>query len=116
MTDPNMTDFYGRVARIQKLRSKGYGFEAPGTLGRSSYYRPKTRRRSIFGPIVFLLACTFLLKGSIYYTIGAEAYGERVAGLRASDGIEAVGGWMMQTETATILVSQGIAMAIAKMK
>ena len=116
MTDPNMTDFYGRVARIQKLRSKGYGFEAPGTLGRSSYYRPKSRRRSIIGPVVFLLLCMVLLKGSIYFAIGAEAYGERVAKLQASAGIEAVGGWMMEAEPVTVLVSQGVAAVVAKLK
>ena len=116
MTDPNLTDFYGRVARIQKMRSKGYGFEAPGTLGRSFYYRPKSRRRSIVGPILFLLACTFLLKGTIYYNIGAEGYGERVAALQSSVGIERIGGWMMQAEPATIFVSQGIAAGLAKLK
>ena len=116
MTDPNLTDFYGRVARIQKARAKGYGFEAPGTLGRSFYYKPRAKRRSIVGPILFLLVCTFLLKGAIYHSIGADGYNERVASLQASDGIERIGGWMMQEEPATILVSQGISAALAKLK
>ena len=79
MSDPNLSDFYGRVARIQKARSKGYGFEAPGTLGRSSYAPPRTRRRSILGPVVFLLVCAVLLKGAIYQSVGADSYAERVA-------------------------------------
>lgn len=72
MTDPNMTEFYGRVARIQKARAKGYGFEAPGALGRSYYVRPHTRRRSFILPILFTLVCCLLLKGVIYHSVGAN--------------------------------------------
>ena len=113
MSDPNLSDFYGRVARIQKARSKGYGFEAPGTLGRSSYAPPRTRRRSILGPVVFLLVCAVLLKGAIYQSVGADSYAERVAGLMAGDGVEWVGGWLMQTEPATIFVSDKITAVLA---
>ena len=113
MSDPNLSDFYGRVARIQKARSKGYGFEAPGTLGRSSYAPPRTRRRSILGPVVFLLVCAVLLKGAIYQSVGADSYAERVAGLMAGDGVEWVGGWLMQTEPATLFVSDRITALLA---
>ncbi len=115
MTDPNLTDFYGRVARIQKARAKGFGFEAPGTLGRSFYYRPSTKRRSIIGPILFLMVCTFLLKGAIYHSVGATSYNDRVAALMAGDGIERAGGWLMQAEPATVFVSDKITAVFAKM-
>lgn len=115
MYDPNLTDFYGRVARIQKARAKGYGFEAPGTLGRSHYTRPAGRRRSILGPVLFLLICAFLLKGIIYNGIGATSYNERVAALQAGEGIERVGGWLMQAEPATIFVSDKITALLAQM-
>lgn len=114
MHDPNMTDFYGRVQRIRKARAKGLGFEAPGTLGRSFYYHPKSRRRSILGPVLFLAVCAVLLKGVIYNQIGAEAYNERVAALQNGDGVDKVGGWLMQEEAATRLVSQGITWLLAK--
>lgn len=116
MTDPNLKDFYGRVARIEKARSKGYGFEAAGTLGRSYYHRPTTQRRSILGPILFLLLCTFLLKGTIYHSIGPDSYNERVAALQAGDGIEPAGGWLMQPEAATIFVADQITRALAALK
>jgi hypothetical protein len=115
MTDPNLTDFYGRVARIQRARAKGYGFEAAGTLGRSYYYRPQAQRRSIVGPILFLLVCTFLLKGAIYHSVGAQSYDERVASLMVGDGIEHAGGWLMQSEPATIFVSNQITAVLAKL-
>ncbi len=116
MTDPNMTDFYGRVARIQKARSKGYGFEAPGTLGRSHYVQAKGRRRGVLGPVLFLLVCAFLLKGMTYHAVGTASYNERVASLQAGEGIERIGGWLMQEEPATIFVSDKITWLLAKMK
>jgi hypothetical protein len=115
MTDPNLTDFYGRVSRIQKARAKGYGFEAAGTLGRSYYYRPTARRRSVIGPILFLVVCSLLLKGAIYHSVGASSYDDRVAQLMQGDGIERVGGWFMQVEPATLYVSDKITAVLAKM-
>jgi hypothetical protein len=61
MTDPNLNDFKGRVARIQEARQNGYGFEATGTLGRSYYHRSAAQRRSVIGPVVFMVLCVFLL-------------------------------------------------------
>lgn len=116
MTDPNLKDFYGRVARIQRARAKGHGFEAAGTLGRSYFHRPATQRRSVLGPVLFLLLCTVLLKGAIHHSIGAQSYGERVAALRTGDAIERAGGWLMQAEPATVFVSEQIARVLAGMK
>ena len=116
MTDPNLKDFYGRVARLQKARAKGYGFEAAGTLGRSYFHPPATQRRSVLGPILFLVLCTVLLKGMIHHSIGAQSYDERVASLRAGDGIERAGGWLMQAEPATVFVADQITRVLARMK
>lgn len=109
MGDPNLSDFYGRVARIQEAREMGLGFEAPGTLGRSHYYQPRSRRRAVIGPVLIILACAFLLKGAIYSQIGAERYNERVSALQEGDQVERIGGWLMQEEGATVFVSQAIA-------
>ena len=116
MTDPNLTDFYGRVSRIQRARAKGYGFEAPGTLGRSYYYRPQAKRRSILGPVLFLLICAFLMKGAIYHNVGADSYKSRVAALMAGQGIDSVGGWLMQADPVTLYVADKIALGLAKLK
>ena len=116
MTDPNMTDFYGRVARIQKARANGHGFEAAGTLGRSCYDRPAARRRSVVGPVLFLILCAFLLKGAILHSVGLQTYDVRVAGLMAGDGFERAGGWVMQSEPVTVFVADKITTGIAKLK
>ncbi len=105
MADSNMTEFYRRVSRIQKMRAKGYGFEAEGTLGRSSMQRPAARRRSILGPIVFVLACVFLMKGLMYHEVGAQSYEDRVASLMAGDGIDHVGGLVMQADPLTVFIA-----------
>ena len=115
MTDLNLTDFYGRVARIQKARAKGYGFEAPGARGRSAYNQPKARRRAILGPVVFLLVCALLLKGAILHSVGAASYDARVASLQAGDGIERIGGWLMQSEPVTVFMSGAITAGLAKL-
>lgn len=116
MTDPNLKDFYGRVARIQKARARGYGFEAAGTLGRSYYSRPAAPRRSVLGPVLFLVLCTVLLKGLIYQSIGADSYTQRVATLMTGDGIERAGGWLMQPEPVTVFVAEQITLIRAKLK
>ena len=108
MADPNLTDFYGRVARIQKARAKGQGFEAPGALGRSYYNSPTTRRRSVLMPILLLGLCGFGLKGMIHFAVGAQSYEVRVAALRAGTGVEPVAGWVMQPEPVTLFVAEQI--------
>jgi hypothetical protein len=116
MTDPNLNDFKGRVARIQEARENGYGFEATGTLGRSYYHRPAAQRWSVVRPVVFLLLCVFVLKGAVYRSVGADVYNERVAELHASAGIGRIGAWMMQPEPGTLLVADLITYGLGKLK
>ena len=54
--DPNLNDFYGRVARIEKAHKKGYGFEARGTLGRSSSYKREKASWRLVKPLVLVMA------------------------------------------------------------
>lgn len=106
MADPNINDFYKRVARIERARKTGFGFEAAGTLGRSYYTQSTPQRRSILGPVLFLLVCGFLFKGVMYSQVGPELYNQRVSDLMAGEGIERVGGWLMQAEPVTLLAAQ----------
>ena len=106
MADSNMSDFYRRVDRIQKARAKGYGFEAPGTLGRSYYYRPRAQRRGILGPVLLLLAAVFFMKGLMISQIGPADYQGRVDRLRAGQGIEPLGGWVMQIDPVSSFVAE----------
>ena len=116
MTDPNLTDFYGRVARIQKMRAKGYGFEATGTLGRSYYHRAAAPKRSFLVPVLFMVFCAVMMKGAIYYNVGAASYNDRVAALMQGEGFDRLGGWIMQADPVTQFVSDKIALGMARMK
>jgi hypothetical protein len=106
MTDPNLVDFYGRVAKINRDHAKGYGFESVGTLGRSHYYRPqrKSPLRYIL-PVATIILCTVALKGAIHHSIGGEVYQARVDTLVASEGIDRLGGYLMVADPATLWVS-----------
>lgn len=108
MADPNISDFYKRVSRIERARKKGFGFEAAGTLGRSYYTQATPQRRSILGPVLFMLVCGFLLKGVMYSHVGPQLYNERVSALMAGEGIDRVGGWLMQAEPVTLLVAEKV--------
>ncbi len=105
MADMNLSDFYGRIARIETARAKGYGFEAEGTLGRSYYFRPSRKRRSILGPMLIVLACGFGLKGAIHYKVGADTFDRRVESMMASDGFSRFGAYLMQSDPVTLYVS-----------
>lgn len=110
MSDPNMVDFYGRIARIQTARSKGYGFEAAGALGRSHYFRPARKRRAVFAPLMMIVACGLGLKGLIHSRIGADIYNARVELLISGTGFERLGGYLMMADPATVFVSRKVAL------
>ena len=105
MADPNLVDFYSNVARFEKMRAKGYGFDAAGTLGRS-HFNPSTRkRRSYLFPIVMVLCAGFGLKGMIYQSVGAKSYDQRVQALQVGEGFDRLGGWLMQADPVTVYVA-----------
>ncbi|MCU0803251.1 MAG: hypothetical protein MUD11_16100 [Rhodobacteraceae bacterium] len=106
MADPNLVDFYGRVARIEKDHARGYGFEARGTLGRSAYLRP--RKKSPFRfvlPAMAVLACGVTVKGFIHQQIGGSVYDQRVAALMDGEGFDRLGGYLMKADVMTLWVS-----------
>lgn len=108
MSDPNLTDFYGRVARIERARAKGYGFEANGALGRSHYLRPTRQRRPMLRVMIFVLVCVFGLKGAILYDVGAESYQARVARLQTGADFDKLAAWFMQADPVTRWVATQI--------
>lgn len=116
MADPNLVDFYSNVARFEKARAKGYGFEAAGTLGRSYYNRTQKKRRSLLAPLLFVALCGFGLKGAIYQSVGAASYDARVQSLLEGQGFDRLGGWLMQADPVTVLVSDQITKARAYLK
>lgn len=105
MADPNLADFYDRVARIEAARKRGQGFEAEGALGRSHYKQPRKRRFSIVKPLLVTVASIILLKATIHYHVGDGVYRERVAVLAAGDDIDRVGAFLMAPDAATLWLS-----------
>ncbi|RGP38456.1 hypothetical protein [Pseudotabrizicola alkalilacus] len=115
MSDPSIAEFNTRIARIQKARAKGLGFEAEGTLGRSFYTRsdPRFRRRRrvpVLRPLIFALVLGTMLKALFLHQLGAASYESRVAGLMAGQGIDRIGGWLMQADPVTSAVARQLAL------
>lgn len=115
MSDPNLVDFYGRAARVERAHAKGYGFEATGALGRSHYRRPVAQRRPLLRVLIFAFVCIFGLKGMLHYNIGPDSYDARVARLQAGQAFDRLGGWLMQADPVTIWVADRIGVAVAKL-
>lgn len=103
--DPNLNDFYSRVARIEKAHAKGYGFEAAGTVGRKASTRGGSRVLKLAKPVLLVLAMGVGIKGVIHYFVGAQTYENRVSALAAGDGFDPVGAWLMQADPVTLMVS-----------
>lgn len=111
MSDPCIEDFNARVARIEKARAKGYGFEAAGTLGRSFYSRRSRGfrlRLPLVRPVLALLIAGTVVKAMFLHQLGAEAYGNRVEKMLAGEGFDRLGGWLMQADPVTMTLAKGI--------
>ncbi len=109
MADPNLVDFYGRVARIESDHARGYGFEASGTLGRSAYLRaPQKSAFRFVLPALMVVACGVAVKGFIHHQIGGNVYDERVASLLDGEGFDRLGGMLMTADVATLWVSDAL--------
>ena len=106
MADQDLTEFYERVARVEKARAKGYGFEAEGTLGRSHYHRPARKTPRIFGPLCVVVSCFFAVKAVMHQEVGDALYRQRVEQMQASTGIERLGGIIMQADPVTLWLSR----------
>lgn len=112
--DPNLNDFYGRVARIEKAHAKGYGFEARGTLGRSSTWKRDRSVWRLVKPLGLVALVGIGLKGVIHYTVGPELYEERVAQLLVGSGFDPVGGALMQADPVTLAISAALTQVFPK--
>lgn len=116
MADPNLVDFYSRVAHFEKARASGYGFDAAGTLGRSAFAKPARKRRSTLPMLLMVASCGLLLKGAIHHAVGASSYNDRVDALIAGEGFDRLGGWLMQADPATVYVSDKIEAGLLYLK
>lgn len=116
MSDPNLADFYQRVARIERSHTQGMGFEGAGSLGRSYYVRGQRRGRGWLMPLLFVVMAAVGLKAVVYQQTGASTYQLRVDRLLAGEGIDHFGGWLMQVDPVTEFLSKKLAAALVMLK
>ncbi|MCL4066662.1 hypothetical protein M3484_08765 [Pseudomonas sp. GX19020] len=105
LTDPNYKTFSGRLRRIEKAHSKGYGFEAKGTMGRSSTWRRERSFGKTIRAILVLLMIGWIMKGAIYFYVGDEVYEQRVAGLATGSDFDPIAARIMSADPVTKLVA-----------
>ncbi|TGD44102.1 hypothetical protein EEB11_05185 [Pseudotabrizicola sediminis] len=117
MSDPGIAEFKTRIARIHKAHATGYGFEAEGALGRSFYTRshPRYRRRvrmhvPVLRPLLIAVFVGTLMKAAFLYQLGSVAYADRVADLMAGQGVDRIGGWLMQADPVTTAIARQISL------
>lgn len=97
------SDFYDRIARIERARLQGQGVEVMGALGRSYYHRSEASRRvqRAIGPMLLAVVCTFGLKATIHARIGADLYEQRVVELQSGHTFARMGGTFMEADPVT---------------
>ena len=97
--------FDNRLRRLEKAHRKGYGFEAQGTLGRSSTYRRQFGFGKILRIVLIAFALGWVMKGVILFNIGETLYSERVAGLAMGNDLDPVAATIMAPDLVTRLVA-----------
>lgn len=107
MSTPYIKEFETRLRRIAKIRSKGGGFEAAGTLGQSYYTRQSRRRRApVLRYALIILAAVVLFKGLTLTNLGAAEYAKRVDALKSGTMVEQMGAMLMAPDPMTLTLSR----------
>jgi hypothetical protein len=99
MAESQLSEFYDRVARYERARAKGRGFETDGTLGRSFYLRPKRRSplRIVTG-IAGVLFTLLALKAGIVLFVGEGVYAQRLERMNKGEGIDRLGAAILKID------------------
>lgn len=97
--------FNNRLRRLEKAHRKGYGFEARGTLGRSSTYKRQLGLGKILRIVLLAFALAWVMKGVILFTVGDALYRERVAGLAMGHDLDPVAATIMAPDPVTRLIA-----------
>ncbi len=107
MVDRNMSDFQGRLGRIERTHEAGGGFEANGTLGMAYYNAHRRRWRLPRWPGTLLVTALVLfgLKAGLHVAIGGDAYVQKVESLRQGSDTDRVGAWLLQADPVTLALA-----------
>lgn len=85
MSDPNIEDFYGRVARIERDHANGVSFVAEGTMGGLPEPRAARRGSGLIRAFAFLMILLVALKAVLIDQLGEGPYRDRVALLQSGN-------------------------------
>ena len=105
MSDPNIDDFYGRLARIQFQHQTGHGFVAAGCVSR---HVPRRQRRSMdaaVGPAILMFAAIICMKAVIHFAVGEATYDQRVRMFASGDGADRLAAFFVQADPLTRALS-----------
>lgn len=105
MVDSNYKSFSGRLRRIEKAHRKGYGFEAKGTMGRSTIAKREGSLGKTLRAMLLMIMVGWIMKGAIYYYVGDEVYQQRVAGLATGSDFDPIAANIMSADPVTRLVA-----------
>lgn len=113
MYDPQVPDFHGRLARIERMHRRGYGFEAPGTIGRSRYPRRARRAGPLLRPLILVAAVVLAVKAVILSQVGAVDYNDRLARVSDSSVVERTAAFVMQIDPLTAWLGEELRKTLA---
>jgi len=109
MYDPNLQDFYERVARIKAGHASGARFVTEAGRGGA---RP-VPRRGISGVrflsiLLFVALAVFGMKGVIHAYVGEATYSKRLDEMAAKGGVDAFGAVLMTVDPMSLWVSHQV--------
>ncbi len=90
MSDPNIEEFYGRVARIERDHANGVSFVAEGTLGRVPERRGARRGAALIRSFAFVLVLLVVFKAVLMDQVGETTYRDNIAALEAGNLMERI--------------------------
>lgn len=110
--DRNLKAFQARIARLDKARRDGYGFQAPGTLGHSSRYKNATDWLGVLRKMIAVIVLILITKAVLFTHIGPEAYSQRLNAMITSTGLPPMAAKLMGADPATRAIASFIAKAV----
>lgn len=101
MYDPQYEQFRGRLERLDRMHREGYGFEAPGTIGRSSYRRRLPGGIPLWRSLGMIALSVILVKALILVQIGPISYNQRLESAAGDSVVQQVSIYIMQIDPIT---------------
>ncbi|TCO72969.1 hypothetical protein EV655_103198 [Rhodovulum euryhalinum] len=101
MYDPQYEEFRGRLDRLERMHRKGYGFEAPGTLGRSYSRRRLPGRIPLWRSLGTIALAVVVVKALILAQVGQINYTQRLERAAGDSVVQQVSIYIMQIDPIT---------------